>query len=264
MRYLIASISEILKRLEILLLNLEVCESLRDSPIVAQLQQTKADLVTLQEQLATYITNYDLQTSPTTSEFQGFTINVIPEETSIPVPNPRRRGIALDNNGAIVVQSDLTFATNSALIIAEVQQLLVSRGFAKEPSVIVDATNLVTVNTSLNFLETNDVTENDLTLPVTQLDAPDNLDENSGLGLNAFVNNLKGGRRLRTRTRAALDAASSNLKSQLNAEKKAASNSVNSSTSRGGSSSSVNNQETATKTGYNNLGSNSTGNKRLG
>jgi len=233
-RYLIASINEILKRLEILLANLEVCEAVRNSPVIAELKQTKVDLISLQDQLASYIVNYDLQTSPTTSIFQGFTINVLPEQTATPVTHPRRRGIALDKDGAIVVQSDLTFATNSAIIIAEVQQLLVSRKLAKDPSLIADATNLAIINTSLNFLETNDVSESDLALPVSELDTPDNLNENSGLGLNAFMNNLKGGRKLRIRTRAALDASSANLKSQINTEKTAAANSVNNNSSTSG------------------------------
>ena len=203
---------------------------MKNSDVVAQLKQTTSDLQNLQTELANYITSYDLQTSPTTTTFQGFTINVIPEEVSSNIAHPRRRGIALDQSGQLVVQSDLTFATDTQVIIAEVQQKLVSLKLAKPNFGAADATSLAIINTSLGFLDTNDIQQNDLNLPVTSIDAPDNLDENSGLGLNAFVNNLKGGKTLRRRTRAALANASQNLQSQVTSEKLAARQSITGST----------------------------------
>ena len=229
-RYLLASANEILVRLQKLLTALEGCDAMKDSDIVAQLRQTANDLQNLQTELGTYITSYDLQTSPTTTNFQGYTINVIPEEVSSAVIYPRRRGIALDQYGEIVAQSDLTFATDNQVIIAEVQQKLVSLKLAKPSYGVADATNLAIINTSLTFLDTNDVQQNDLNLPVTSIDAPNNLDENSGLGLNAFINNLKGGKALRRRTRSALDSASQNLKSQISSETTAAKQSITGST----------------------------------
>ena len=229
-RYLLASVNEILVRLQKLLTALEGCDAMKDSDIVAQLRQTANDLQNLQTELGTYITSYDLQTSPTTTNFQGYTINVIPEEVSSAVIHPRRRSIALNQHGEIVAQSDLTFATDNQVIIAEVQQKLVSLKLAKPIYGVADATNLAIINTSLTFLDTNDVQQNDLNLPVTSIDAPNNLDENSGLGLNAFINNLKGGKALRRRTRSALDNASQNLKSQISSETTAAKQSIAGST----------------------------------
>ena len=52
----------------------------------------------------------------------------------------------------------------------------------------------------------------------TQLDAPNNLDETKGLGLNAFINNLKGGKALRTRTRAAIQTSTEQVKTQVATE----------------------------------------------
>ena len=222
--------NEVLTRLQTLLATLEGCDAMKNSDVVAQLKQTTSDLQNLQTELANYITSYDLQTSPTTTTFQGFTINVIPEEVSSNIAHPRRRGIALDQSGQLVVQSDLTFATDTQVIIAEVQQKLVSLKLAKPNFGAADATSLAIINTSLGFLDTNDIQQNDLNLPITSIDAPDNLDENSGLGLNAFVNNLKGGKTLRRRTRAALANASQNLQSQVTSEKLAARQSITGST----------------------------------
>lgn len=229
-RYLLASANEILIRLQQLLITLEGCDAMKNSDVVAQLKQTTSDLQNLQTELANYITSYDLQTSPTTATFQGFTINVIPEEVSLNIVHPRRRGIALDQYGEIVTQSDLTFATDTQVIIAEVQQKLVSLKLAKPNFGVADATSLAIINTSLGFLDTNDIQQNDLNLPVTSIDAPNNLDENSGLGLNAFINNLKGGKALRRRTRTALANASQNLQSQVAGEATVARQSITGST----------------------------------
>lgn len=229
-RYLLASANEILIRLQKLLTALEACDAMKNSDVVAQLRQTTNDLQNLQTELANYIISYDLQTSPTTTNFQGFTINVVPEEVSLAVIHPRRRGIALDQYGEIVVQSDLTFATDTQVIIAEVQQKLVSLKLAPPSYGAADITSLAIVNTSLGFLDADDVQQNDLNLPVTAIDAPDNLNENSGLGLNAFINNLKGGKALRRRTRAALANASRNLQSQVAGEATAARQSITGST----------------------------------
>jgi len=225
-RYILASANEILIRLQKLLATLEGCDAMKNSDVLAQLKQTAVDLQNLQKELETYIISYDLQTSPTTNEFQGYTINVIFEEVSSAVIYPRRRGVALDQNGAIVTQSDLTFATDNQIIIAEVQQKLISLNRAKANFGAIDASGLAIINTALSFLDTNDVQQDDLNLPTTPLDAPENLNENYGLGLNAFVNNSKGGRALRRRTRSALNKASANLKSQVSGETKAARQSV--------------------------------------
>ena len=229
-RYLLASTNEILTRLQKLLITLEGCDAMKDSDVVAQLKQTASDLQNLQTELANYIISYDLQTSPNTSNFQNFTINVIPEEVSSAVIYPRRRGIALDQYGEIVAQSDLTFATDTEVIIAEVQQKLVSLKLAKPSYGAIDAASLAIINKSLSFLDTNDVQQNDLNLPTTALDSPNNLDENTGLGLNAFINNLKGGKALRKRTRAALANASQTLKAQVVGEATTAQQSVSGST----------------------------------
>jgi hypothetical protein len=50
-------------------------------------------------------------------------------------------------------------------------------------------------------------------------DIPDSTDTNAGTGLNAFINNLPGGRKLRIRTRKAMQEASTKVKSEINQTK---------------------------------------------
>ena len=60
--------------------------------------------------------------------------------------------------------------------------------------------------------------QDDLNIQPTQLDSPDNLDENQGLGLNAFVNNLKGAKKLRQRVREQVASQAASTKQQVASE----------------------------------------------
>jgi hypothetical protein len=218
-RYLLTNTNELIRRLDILLLNLQACQAVKDSDVLRQLESTKQDLLNLREQLATYITQYDSKTNPDTAMFGGYDIRVVDEQlTDQSIVNKRRRGIALDTSGQIVAQSDLTFATNTAVIIAEVQQKLISEKLVQPSLGVVDGTNLATISDSLNYLESNDVLNDNLNIEPTQLDSPDNLDENQGLGINAFFNNLPGGKKLRQRTRKAVQDSVTNVKAEVSGE----------------------------------------------
>lgn len=223
-RYLLTNTVEIQRRLQILLLNLEVCESMQNSDVLDELRKTSEALRLLETQLGEYIQMYDSKTNPETAVFGTYDIRVVDEQVADPsVTNKRRRGIALDQNGFIVTQSDLTFATDSTIIINEVKLKLMAAGLVQPNYATIDGTNLAIISESLNYIDNNDILQDDLNIETFEnRDTPDNLDESQGLGLNAFLNNLSGGRRLRKRVRSALASASSQVASQINAEKQAA------------------------------------------
>ena len=228
-RYLLANSNELLSRLQILLINLEACDTLKNSDVVAQLKDTVKQLESVKEQLAIYVAAYDTKSSENTATVDQYTIRIVDEEvTDKSITNKRRRGIAFDKNGAIVAQSDLTFATNNAVIINEVKLKLIGLGLVKSSVGAVTSTQAAIIAESLSYLETNDGLVSDLNIPDTffDLDSPDNEDENSGLGLNAFVNKLKGGKRLRRRTRKAMAGASAQLSANLASEKVTAGNTL--------------------------------------
>lgn len=218
-RYILTNANELLIRLNILLQNLETCESFKDSDIIAELASTRDSLQALKEQLEVYITNYDSKNEAESVSFGNYTIVVVDEEVTDPsIPNKRRRGIALDKNGAIVVQSDLTFATDIQVIIQEVRLKLISAGLAPSQYQALTADQAAILIESSRFLDTEDVSLDDLTGPLTELDSPDNENENEGIGLNAFINKLKGGKRLRRRVRRAQAAEKAKLAKSLQAE----------------------------------------------
>ena len=222
-RYLLSNAIELLVRLQVLIAKLEACEYTKDSAILQDLKVSYADLKQVKEQLEAYVLNYDGKNDPESVLFGKYSIRVVEEEiTDRAIVNKRRRGIAVDPDGAIITQSDLTFATNTAIIIQEVKVKLMSLGLVAPQFSVLNSNALAVIATSLDYLETNDVLSEDLSfssLLKENLDSPDSSDESQGLGLNAFINNLSGGRRLRKRVRAALDASSTKFKNQVAQEK---------------------------------------------
>jgi hypothetical protein len=213
----------LLNRLQVLIAKLEGCESTKDSAVLQDLRDSYSNLKRIQEQLATYILIHDGKTSPDTALFGKYSIRVVEEElTDKSIKNKRRRGIAVDPDGAIVAQSDLTFATNTAIIIEEVKVKLLSSNLVSSQFNLLDASDLAVIAASVNYLENDTVMSEDFnfdSLLKESKDLPDGADETQGLGLNAFINNLSGGRRLRKRVRTALDASSTTFKNQVSQEK---------------------------------------------
>ena len=220
-RYLLANANELLIRLERLLATLEGCKAMEDSDILKELKETRDALAGLRNDLAGYITQYDSKTNPDNTQFGQYSIRVVDEEiTERTIANKRRRGIALDQYGVIATQSDLTFATNTQVIIEEVKVKLVSEGLVLPSLATLDGSDLAIISESVDYLDSNDLLDDNLNID-TQFtsDTPDNEDESRGLGLNAFINNLPGGKRLRKRVRKQLDDASTKLGSQIQSEK---------------------------------------------
>jgi len=222
-RYLLTNATELLLRLKVLIAKLEGCESTKDSAVLQDLRNSYNNLKRIEEQLATYILIHDGKTSPDTALFGKYSIRVVEEElTDRSIKNKRRRGIAVDPDGAIVAQSDLTFATNTAIIIEEVKIKLLSSNLVSSQFNLLDASDLAVIATSVNYLENDTVMSEDFnfdSLRKESKDLPDSADESQGLGLNAFINNLSGGRRLRKRVRTALDNSSTTFKNQAAQEK---------------------------------------------
>ena len=218
-RYLLGAATELLTKLEITIRQLEACETTKDSAVLLDLRASYADLKQVQEQLATYIAIHDGKTDPDVSTLGNYSIRVVDEElVDTTITNKRRRGIAVDQNGAIVAQSDLTFATNTSIIIEEVKVKLVSSGLVKSQFSSFGGSDLAVISTSLTYLEDNTALDSNFnfdTLLQDSGESPDSEDESVGLGLNAFINNLKGGKKLRIRSRAAMKSSATAFQTQI-------------------------------------------------
>jgi len=216
-RYILANTNELLVRLNILLVNLQACEAVKNSDVVAQLQETRDNLITLQSEFAAYITQYDSKVNINNKMFGGYDIRVVDEElTERSITNKRRRGIALDTRGQIVAQSDLTFATNTSVIIAEVQQKLMALGLVDSGVGLLDTATLSTIAESINFLDSNDVAEDDLNIDRS---AADSAATAQSLNLNTFIGKLPGGELFKRNSQDITTAYNTSAKEQVTREK---------------------------------------------
>jgi hypothetical protein len=223
-RYILANANELLRRIDILLANLEACQAVKNSDVISQLQETRSNLVDLRDQFATYITQYDSKTDSNTSMFGVYDIRVVDEEiTDRAIINKRRRGIALNTTGQIVTQSDLTFATNTKVIIAEVQQKLMALGLVKAGMGQLDVATLDTIATSINYLDSNDVLENDLNIDTSAVNSAQAVET---LNISSFIGQLPGGKKFQESTKTIVSSYTANAKQQVAGQKETLSGSI--------------------------------------
>ena len=223
-RYLLVNTNELLSRLDILLTNLQACEAVKDSSVISQLKQTQLDLIDLREQLALYVTQYDSKTNANNSMFGKYDIRVVDEEITDPsIRNKRRRGIALNMDRQIVAQSDLTFATNTAVIIAEVQQKLIALHLVPSNEGQINTADLATIADSVNFLDSNDVIDNDLNPDVGVLNEATVAQD---VNITEFIDKLPGGPKFRQSSKAVTTAYGANAKQQVKTHASAISSSI--------------------------------------
>jgi hypothetical protein len=216
-RYLVTNANEALVRLDIILTNLEVCEAVKDSDVLAELQTTRGALVDLRDELLIYLNEYDSKTNPDTAMFGVYDIRIVDEEiTDKEITNKRRRGIALAPDGQLVTQSDLTFATNPAVIIGEVQQKLLALGLVSTGQGLLDAATLDTVAQSINFLNSNDIAENDLNINASAQDAASAAQD---MNISSFLSSLPGGDQFKQKSRSTTAEYATSAQNKVKAQK---------------------------------------------
>ena len=121
-------------QLQILQTNLQLCETTKDSPIIDEIIAARNKLVNTIEEINSFISDYNTATNTNLNTFGGFILQIQEEElVDQGVKYKRRRGVALDSAGIIVAQTDLTFATDTNIIIEELKLKLQNQGFIQSP-----------------------------------------------------------------------------------------------------------------------------------
>jgi len=209
------NVNKISKALAVLIANLESCSN-QPPGLVDDLKSTLSQLNYVFGQLNDFVVNSQKSNTSNNLTFGGYTIQIITEELLKSSTNiPRRYGIAIDSNGFEVVKSTPTFATLDSIIIDDVKLILESKKLIKVQSSAFNQSQQSTIQQSLSYLESNTLPQNFSVNLTSQLDPNGNSDENSGLGLNAFVNSQKGGNALRQRMMAAMAVSSAQLQQNL-------------------------------------------------
>jgi hypothetical protein len=210
--------------------------NIAETETIGNLQNLVTELKSINNSFKSFINNYDSKKASNSKTYQGYTIEIKTEDVSdqnvLKTTLPRRYGIALDGSGIQAVRSDLTFASDDNVIINQVKLLLTSKGLVKPQNQVFTNEQLDVLNEAMAAVEDNEISMEDI--PVTpvglgslatetreeSMDAPDNEDENDGLGLNAFVNKLSGGKRLRKRIKESMAKSKEKLNSDISSVKK--------------------------------------------
>ena len=200
---LISGMVNIIGRLDLILRNIENCSNV-DPNLAEEIKDTINNLINTTNSLQKFVTEYEANKEKLNRNFGGYEIKIVNEEiTDEGIAIKRRYGIALDLNGVLVAQSTPTFASLDQIIINEVKILLVSKGLVNSNFSALNADDLEIMNESLNYIGDIDINIDNMELNnlSPELDDPDNTDPEKGIGLNAFINNLSGGKALRRRIR---------------------------------------------------------------
>ena len=197
---LIIIINEILIKLRIILLNLEQCSNISED-LIDEGQKTIKGLESTKNELETFIRDYNSNKNLLDTKFGEYNIQIVTEQIVDEGINLKRRfGIALGVNGVVVAQSTPTFASLDLIIINEVKVLLVSKGLVNSDLAGADLEEIAAVLEAAQFLDGGTIDAQTLAIsPTISIDL--NSEESKELGLQSFVDNLKGGKALRKKMR---------------------------------------------------------------
>lgn len=198
--------------------NLKSCTNV-DKDLVNDMEIQRDNLLNTANGFESFIDNYKNNKIQSINTIGKYTIQIVTEEVVDDAINLRRRyGIAQEVNGIIAARSQPTFASDDKLIVNEVKQQLATLGLIKTENLSsFTLEELSTIEESLKFLTDNTISLNKIenTNFDMGLDSPNNENENEGLGINAFMNKLQGGKKLRERMRKIMKQNSDKLKSSL-------------------------------------------------
>jgi hypothetical protein len=198
--------------------NLKGCNNV-DKQLISDMETQRDNLLSTANGFESFVDNYKNKTIESNNTLGKYTIQIVTEEVVDDSINLRRRyGIAQEVNGTIVAKSQPTFASDDRIIVNEVKQQLATLGLIKAENLSsFTLEELSTIEDSLKFLIDDNISLNEVqnTDFDNGLDSGNNENENDGTGINAFVNKLQGGKKLRERMRKMMKENSDKLKSSL-------------------------------------------------
>lgn len=138
-----AKIVEIKNLVNIIIFNLESCESLNNvsEPIVAELKVGIARIDNGIARLSKFTDAYAAATKNNMQgneiTFNGYVLQIIEEQVvDKSVRNKRRKAIALDSRGVLVAETELTFATDRYTLYEELKLLLKNQGLVSDTGAV--------------------------------------------------------------------------------------------------------------------------------
>ena len=196
-------------QLQILQNNMQICNQTDNSPIIDELDASRRRILKTIEDLDKFSNKYDQAINLNQNIFGGYILKIQEEEiVDNGIKYKRRRGIALDSSGILVEQTDLTFATDTNIIIEELKLKLNNNGLIQS-----------TGDTDLGYPDLDELSK-DISLDTDIPDIEDNNQANAeyiGIQneLNTMVDTIKGATKLKKRVRQNINKEINNTKDSI-------------------------------------------------
>ncbi len=211
--FLLEKINLVEQEITILLVKLTACEQLKDNPVIKEAQRALEDLKDVKRKLEQFANNYAQAQADLLNKVKipGYTIGIVEEELVDEGKTlKRRRAVAYDDKGVLVLEGNLSFATNTVVLVEELRLQLVSRGLVQgtDNSLgIEDQQLLDSVAGSLDLtLEDDNAFDED--------GAAEDVAETQK-DLDNFITGLKNGEKLKKKVRKRVQDSVSKTKSQI-------------------------------------------------
>jgi len=222
-----AVLDQISANLDQILENLKACQrNPALDPTIASLENSINSIKQINQELKDFVQNYQAQKSNTSNTYYGYTIQILTEEIAdkavLANTIPRRYGIAVNAANIEVVKTDYTFASNDTVIVNAVKLLLAEKHLINIPTSALTNQETDIINQAMNALQDNNISMDNIPNdnPMALVDNPDNEDDNNGLGINAFFNKQKGGKKMRKKIKQIMNQSKQKLNSDLQNSKK--------------------------------------------
>lgn len=215
-QYLLGKVDIVIRELQILLVNLMACEQTKDLALVQDVKTTITATDKTRQDLKTFSDNYDkTQTNRrNTLKIPGYSI-VVQEEEVVDEGKKlkRRRAIAYNDRGILILQGDLTFATDNAVLIEELRLRLLKEGFVAQTASDTSTSPFDEFSDDANqeFLDVDqNLNEEEVTAAADALEVQNDLDD--------FISGLKNGRALKKKARRKVTERIAQTKAQVKQE----------------------------------------------
>jgi hypothetical protein len=188
---------------------MQVCNQTDNSPIINELDASRKRILKTIEDLDKFSNKYDQAINSNQNIFGGYILKIQEEEiVDDGIKYKRRRGIALDSNGILIEQTDLTFATDTNIIIEELKLKLNNKGLVQS-----------TGNTDSGYPDLDELSK-DITIDSDISDAEDDNENNAEYisiqnELNTMVDTIKGAAKLKKKVRQNINKEVNNTKDSI-------------------------------------------------
>lgn len=211
---LLEIIDGLLKEVTILLVNLQACKQINNDTILDEFKIASESLIGARDTLQSFSQAYANARNNRdrgTVRVGSFTITTIEEEIVDEGKTlKRRRAVAFNDRGLLVLQGDLTFATNTTVLIEELRLKLINQGLAESTDTTIGADEQYALDAATSILQIEE-------LPAIESVADQDVGDVQS-EVTSFIDGLKNGVKLRKKVKAKLAEQTKAFKAGLKAQ----------------------------------------------